>query len=115
MLEISCKNQKLIATHRVCCFDNESITARISLDDNNVIEINFYFFYDNNVSNYTISSTENGKVNINLYNFASGTGTGIKRPVQIGKLNEKMISIVFFVYLFPEANPILDFSLYLEV
>ena len=64
---------------------------------------------------YNIESAENGKVNIHVYNFKSSFATGLKKAQAIAKYNGRMISIVFFVTLLPEANPILDYSLYMEV
>ena len=115
MTEIVCNNQKLISSQRICCFDNEKTTIKHSFDKGNILEINFMFHYDDDILKYTIESAENGKINIHLYNFKSSFGTGLKKPQTIAKYKGKEISIVFFVTLLPDANPILDYSIYMEV
>ena len=114
MSEISCKNQRLVETQRICCFDNESVTIKHKFDNGNVLEINFFFHYDDGELSYKIESTTDGILNIHLTNFKSPFGTGLKKPQALGKYKGKEISIVFFVTLIPNANPILDYSLYLE-
>lgn len=115
MSEIVCKSQKLIESQRICCYDCEQITIKHAFDKHNVLEINFIFHYDGDILKYNIESAENGKVNIHVYNFKSSFATGLKKAQAIAKYNGRMISIVFFVTLLPEANPILDYSLYMEV
>lgn len=115
MSEILCKGQKLIDSQRICCFNNESVTIKHHFDKNAVLEIQINFLYNDGEINYSIASEENGKVILNLYNFKSSLGSGLKKPQQIAAYNGKKISIVFFVTLLPEANPILDYSLYMEV
>lgn len=114
MSEINCKNQKLIETQRICCFDNEGITIKHRFDNNNTLELNFYFHYDDGELRYQFESSENGKLNMHLYNFTSAFGTGLKKPQAIAKYKGKEISIIFYITLLPDANPILDYSLYLE-
>lgn len=115
MSEIICKNQRLIESQRICCYDSEQITIKHSFDKASVLEINFIFHYDDEALKYRIESAENGKVNIHLHNFRSSFGTGLKKAQAIGKYNGHEISIVFFVTLLPDANPILDYSMYMEV
>lgn len=115
MSEITCRNQKLVETQRICCFDNETITIKHSFDQNSVLEINFHFHYDDGELRYTVNSAENGIVNIHLYNFKSSFGMGLKKPQTIAKYKGNEVSIVFFVTLLPDANPILDYSIYMEV
>ena len=115
MTSIICNKQKLLSSQRVCCFDNDSIEIEYQFDINDVLTIVFNFHYDEENTRYTLNSKENGKVVLDLYNFKSSLGTGLKTPQIIGKYKGKTISIVFFVTLLPEANPIVDYSLYLEV
>lgn len=114
MSTILFKNQRLIDSQRICCFNNESVTIKHQLDKNNTLEITFNFHYDDGETRYRIVSNESGKLSFDLYNFNSHFGTGLKNPEKIAKYNGKEISIVFFVRVMPEANPILDYSLYLE-
>lgn len=115
MSEVICKNQKMIDSQRICCFNNESVIIRYSFTAKSVLEVVFNFNYDNTDTRYNIESAEDGKIVINLFNFKSAFGSGLKSPQAIAKYNGKEISIVFFVTVLPEANPILDYSLYLEV
>lgn len=115
MTSIICNNQKLLASQRVCCFNNDSVEIKYQFDVTDVLTIVFNFHYDEENTRYTLNSKENGKVILDLYNFKSSFGTGLKTPQIIGKYKGKPISIVFFVTLLPEANPIVDYSLYLEV
>lgn len=115
MTSISCNKQKLLSSKRICCFDNDSFEIQHQFDANNVLTIVFNFRYDEKNTRYTLNSTENGKVVLDLFNFRSPHGTGLKTPQIIGKYQDKTISIVFFVTLLPDANPIVDYSLYLEV
>lgn len=114
MAYIFCKNYKLIESQRICCFDNEAITIEHRFDDKDILSVSFIFHYDDEVVRYTVDSSENGKVTFDLYNFKSSFGTGLKKPQSIAKYNGKYIYIVFFVTLLPDANPIIDYSLYLE-
>lgn len=116
MTTIRCKNQKLIDSQRICCFDNDSITIEHRFDEKSTLFVTFSFHYSENDEKpkYTITSSENGKIVIDLYDFKSSFGTGLKRPQVIAKYFEQNISIVFFVTLLPDANPIIDYSLYLE-
>lgn len=115
MSDITCKNQKLIESQRICCYDCEQITIKHSFDEHSVLEIKFIFHYDEGALKYNIESSENGKVNIHVYNFKSSFGTGLKKAQAIAKYNDSIVSIIFFVTLPPEANPILDYSIYMEV
>lgn len=115
MSEITCKNQKLIETQRVCCFDSDTTVIKYRFDENSVLELTFRFYYNDGNLDYKIESSETGKFTFHLYNFKSSFGTGLKKPQSIAKYNGHEISIVFFVTLLPNANPILDYSLYMEV
>lgn len=115
MAEVICNNFRLIESQRICCLDKNSITIRYSFDENDTLEITFKFHFDNNTPRFTHTSTENGKIVFDLYNFVDPIGTGLKQPEPIGKYKGKEILIVFFVALLREANPILDYSLYMEV
>ncbi len=114
MSTITFENQKLIDSQRICCFNNKSLTIHHQLDKNNTLGITFNFNYDDGEVRYNVTSVENGQITFNLYNFKSHFGTGLKKPEPIAKYNGKQISIVFFVRVLPDANPILDYSLYLE-
>lgn len=118
MTNILCKNYRLLDSQRVCCFDNESITIEHKFNEKNILSVIFNFHYndtEDKKANYEVKSEENGKIVFDLYNFKSSLGTGLKKPQCIAKYNKKGIFIVFFVTLLPEANPILDYSLYMEV
>lgn len=112
-----CKNHKLLDSQRICCFDNESITIEHKFNEKNILSVTFNFHYndgEDKKASYEVNSVENGKIVFDLYNFRSSLGTGLKKPQRIAKYNTKNIFIVFFVTLLPEANPILDYSLYME-
>lgn len=114
MAEIKFGNQRLIDSNRICCYNNDSVSIRHQFNNNETLEMIFNFHYDEGESHFTVNSLVNGCVVLDLYNFKSTWGTGITSPQVIAKYNQKNISIVFFVTVIPNANPILDFSLYME-
>ena len=117
MNEIVCDNKRLVYSGRICCINNESITLKIDITEQDVINIVFNFHYeDGDAVKTTMQSPENGKVVFDLTNYVSSLGTGITKPVEIGSLNSKKIYIIFYVYrLDKTAFPIIDLSLYMEV
>lgn len=117
MSEIICDNKRLIYSNRICCISNDSVSLKIDIADNAVINIIFNFHYeDGDEIKTTMQSPENGKVVFDLTNYTNSLGTGMTKPVKIGALNDKSIYIIFYIYrLGKDTFPILDISLYLEV
>lgn len=117
MADIICDNKKLIYSNRICCISNDTVSLKINLTDDVIINIIFNFYYENGGDiKTTIHSPENGTIILSLTNYTNSLGTGITKPVKIGDLNNKGIYIIFYVYrLGINELPILDMSLYLEI
>ncbi len=117
MTEVVCDNKRLVYSNRICCISNESVNLEIDLTDDESINIEFKFLYDDsNETKTSIQSPENGRVIFDLTNYTNSLGTGITKPVEIGALNDKKIFVIFYAYrLNKTAFPILDMSLYMEV
>ena len=115
-MEVICNNVELICSERICCYDNKSIKIVQQFDEESALTIVFNFLYDESQSSqqYRLSSPNNGTVAFDIYNFSNPLGSGLKMPIEIAKYKGRKIEIVFFIYKFKDANPILDFSLYLE-
>lgn len=117
MAEIICDNKRLVYSNRICCISNDSISLDIDLTAEDIINITFKFCYeDGDAVKTMMNSPENGKVVFELTNYTNPLGTGITKPVEIGRLNDKKIYIVFYAYKLDKTTfPILDLSLYMEV
>lgn len=116
MTEIICDNKKLIYSNRICCISNDSISLTIDLNNKDSINLVFNFHYEGEEIKTTMYSPANGKVVFDLTNYTNPIGTGLTKPAEIGILNNKKLSVVFYVYrLDNTALPILDISLYVEV
>ena len=114
-MQIICENKELLYSNRICCFDNDSITFKYTFDPESVLTVTFNFNYDDKEMRFEISDDEKGHFTITTYNFNNTLGSGLKKPIEIATYKDKSIYCRFFIQKSKESNPILDFSLYLEV
>lgn len=112
--EIKTSKYNLLYSNRICCIDNEHIEILLTFDDINQLSVEFKFLNDEQEVRYALSSPQNKKVIIELFNFKNPLGTGLKKPIGIAKFNDKQICLSFNIVKQEEANPILDFSFFIE-
>lgn len=109
---------EMIYSGRICCFNDKQLELKIKLTDRKEDElvIRFVFNYSSN-QKPTLRMNANPSVGIiiELTNCGSPLGMGLKRPLRIAELNGKNIFLIFNIYKNDESNPILDFSLYMEI
>ena len=112
--EIKIGQYYLVYSNRICCINDNSIEAIINFDEVSQLSVTFKFINDDQPVRYKVSSPENGKIVLELFNFNNQFGTGVKKPIDIAKLNDKTICLSFNVEKHKDANPIIDFSLFIE-
>ena len=114
---ISSREATLVYSNRICCFDNDQLDFKYNFTDKKEDELKIHFVFKYSVDSkqsIEMSTEVDDEITIRLTNFNNPLGAGLKKPVQIAKLNDKSIFIMFNVYKNDESNPILDLSLYME-
>ncbi len=114
IIKVETETMQVLYSNRICCFDNNSITLSYNFTEQDKLTVIFKFHYDNSTIGYKFSNPENGVVVVDLFNFNNQLGSGTKQSISIGNYNEKKIYLSFFVFKFPEANPLIDVTIYLE-
>ncbi len=91
-LNVKIGNYDVYARGSVITFGNNPIVFEIF-----GIEISIIFEEDPNIAERFRKETEGINLKLKLYNFTSGLISGTTKPIDIGMVGEKTISILFFV------------------
>lgn len=103
-----------IATGSVIAYEGAPIEIRFTFDESKFLRLIFNFHDDGSgpEGRVEVKILAETHVELNLYNFTNPLGDGTKRPIEIGQLNGRPLSLHFRVYHLPDADKTLQFSIF---
>ena len=108
---------EIVYSARVCLISYDSLMVPVEGEKNEIMRIFFNLEYDGketSAQSQPMLEEKIPSVKIKLRNFGSPLGTYVKEPVNIGKIRNRNIKVMFSVIKPSGGMPLLDLTVYVE-
>ena len=107
-LEITSHGNRVVANGSVYTFDPSNITFRL-------FGLTYHFQFAKDEKGQRVENTKTGEKAIQLvvFNFDSPLGTGLLAPIEVGKIEGKILYLILGIYALSEGkNKLIHYTFY---